>query len=267
MEASAFMQTKQADVLSRLPKRSRVAVVTMMGTCCPVTLGHIQGFLEARSIILDNDPKVPRPAKMDHFDEVIGLLTINDDRSTEKKLAEKGLAYIREKDRGMLIELATEEYPWLGYSPSPGGVRTQPKLDRMKALWPDVVFTRYEMNGADDVVKHSKWKGSSSSKRGIAMGRPGDTDKVKKGMKADGINSDDGFFILGPELEDISSTAVRKALQDPDERVRDRELKRLLHPKVAEWNLEFGPYGPMLAPGKVRDEGSWGTCACGCVLQ
>ena len=86
------MQAKQVDMLKGLSAsapESLVAVVTMTGTCCPVTTGHIQGFKEARGIILDESPKVKRPANLEHFDAVIGLLAINPDDATEKKLKEK----------------------------------------------------------------------------------------------------------------------------------------------------------------------------------
>lgn len=72
------------------------------------------------------------------------------------------------------------------------------------------------------------------------MGRPGVTKKLRDAVRKEGIDLDEGFFIIGPELADISSTAVREALQAGDSRM----LERLLHPRVAEWCSSNGPYRP-----------------------
>ena len=40
-------------VLERLPSGAEVAVVTMQGSLCPVTLGHVRCFREARAVIMD----------------------------------------------------------------------------------------------------------------------------------------------------------------------------------------------------------------------
>ena len=43
----------------------------------------------------------------------------------------------------------------------------------------------------------------------IIMGRPGFTEQVKQKLEDHGVNDHEGYCILGPELPDISSTAVR----------------------------------------------------------
>ena len=39
-------------VLANVEPGSRVGVVTMLGSLCPVTLGHVQAFVEARRLLL-----------------------------------------------------------------------------------------------------------------------------------------------------------------------------------------------------------------------
>ena len=102
------------------------------------------------------------------------------------------------------------------------------------------MFVKFAMNGADDVLKYQKWKGCSVEKRSIALGRPGDTEKLHKAVTRARIDVEQGYFIIGPELPDTSSSAVRKALRDGD----TEALGGQLHPAVAEWCLSCGPYQP-----------------------
>jgi len=224
-------------LLNSLPNGSHVAVVTMRGSCCPVTLGHIQGFVEARHILRG---ECPRPAKLDQFGEVLGLLSLNGDGHVSCKLKAKGQPYISFQARAELVDLATAELPWLKFSQDP-----RSEIATMQKHWTHLNFMRFSLNGADDVVAYQKWNGSRESNRMITMGRPGYTEKVLTGMKkaAPKIDPEQGFFILGPELPDISSTAVRKALRASDLST----LTGLLHPSVIRWCLEHGPYVPSRA--------------------
>ena len=81
----------------------------------------------------------------------------------------------------------------------------------------------------------------------LCMGRPGSTDIVVARARAAGVDVDAqharGVFVLGPELEDVSSTAVRRALRAGDAAA----LAPLLHPDVAAWCLRCGPYQPTSA--------------------
>merc|ERR1712129_106669 len=80
--------------------------------------------------------------------------------------------------------------------------------------------------------------GSSADRRSIAMGRPGDTEKLLSAVAKARINADEGFFIVGPELCDISSSVVRKALAEGN----TDTLGSYLHPGVAQWCLSSSPY-------------------------
>jgi hypothetical protein len=214
------------NILSNLPDGSHVAVITMLGSLCPITRSHVQCYVEARHIVLDHpEAKVPRPQRLQAFDECIGLVSLNGDGFVGPKLMHKGQKPINFSDRRHLVELATDEYPWLSYAE-----RNFCTLRELQQRFPSLHFTEIDMNGADDVVKYQKWH---DGHRMIVMGRPGSTQGVIKGMRDCGIDVDDGKCILGPELEDISSTAAREASMKGD---RDALLK-MLHPGVADWML------------------------------
>lgn len=106
--------------------------------------------------------------------------------------------------------------------------------------WPELRFVHFSMNGADDVVKYGKYMWCGPRYRLITMGRPGFTEEVRRGMTEAKIDADSGFCILGPELPDISSTAVRQAIIAG----KVEALEALLDPKVAQWcvtNKAFDP--------------------------
>eukprot|EP00928_Gymnodinium_smaydae_P000128 TRINITY_DN10047_c0_g3_i1.p1 TRINITY_DN10047_c0_g3~~TRINITY_DN10047_c0_g3_i1.p1 ORF type:complete len:308 (+),score=32.74 TRINITY_DN10047_c0_g3_i1:40-963(+) len=220
-------------VLGALPDHACVAVVKMLGSLCPVTLGHVQCYIEARRIILDEAEKqAPRPARLERFDECLGLVRLNSDRHVSVKVAEKKQKPISIADRGHLIDLATSELPWLCYDATRHG------LQMLRERWCKLKFIEIDMNGADDVVKYSKWRYTNPSKRMIVMGRPGSTAAVVAGMKTSRIDPDAGTCFLGPELADISSTAAREASTRGDRET----LLTMVHPLVADWLLRRDGY-------------------------
>mmetsp|Transcript_22965 Transcript_22965/g.72698 ORF Transcript_22965/g.72698 Transcript_22965/m.72698 type:complete len:301 (-) Transcript_22965:112-1014(-) len=234
------------ELLNSIPAGGRVAVVTMTGSCCPVTRAHVQCFVEARRIILG---EASRPSKLEHFTEVVGFLSLNSDRHVSGKLAEKGLAYIPYRQRAQLVELAASELPWLAFNP----LREQEAVETLARQWHHLRFVRYSMNGADDVLKYQKWNESGPKRRGIAMGRPGQSEQLARQIRRSGIDLDMGWYIIGPELPDISSTAVRQACGRGDREA----LEAMLHPLVAEWCLTQSPYRPRerRQPAVVDDAG------------
>eukprot|EP00928_Gymnodinium_smaydae_P000127 TRINITY_DN10047_c0_g2_i1.p1 TRINITY_DN10047_c0_g2~~TRINITY_DN10047_c0_g2_i1.p1 ORF type:complete len:684 (+),score=69.82 TRINITY_DN10047_c0_g2_i1:73-2052(+) len=227
-DAASIAIAKFDTVLGALPDHACVAVITMLGSLCPVTLGHVQCYIEARRIILDEAEKqATRPARLQKFDECLGLVWLNSDRNVGVKLAEKKQQPINIVDRGHLIDLATAEYPWLCYDEVGHG------MNMLRERWRKLKFIEIDMNGADDVVKYSKWRFTSPSNRMIVMGRPGSTAAVVEGMKRSSIDPDEGTCFLGPELPDISSTAARDASARGDRKT----LLTMLHPHVADWLL------------------------------
>jgi len=120
-----------------------------------------------------------------------------------KKMKQKGDHFLGARERRNLIKLATRAHDWLGLS-----VRTRGQEEMIKQF-PHLQFVKFSLNGSDDVAKYQKWGQASRTHRLITVGRPGHTEKVLAGMKKAKINPDDGFFIMGPELPDISSTRLR----------------------------------------------------------
>lgn len=225
---------KVGRVLDALPADTRVGVVTLLGSLCPITLGHVQAFVEARLLLL-GESSTPRPARLEPYGAVVGFISLNGDRYVSSKLKRKGEEALTARDRQHLVELAAAPYPWLGWEAHEGA-----SVPTMAARWPKLRFVHYTMNGADDVAKNHKWNWAGPNSRFITMGRPGDTHFVAAGMASANISSDDGFCILGPELPDISSTDARRAVRDGDAPA----LRRLLNPQVAAWCLANSPWRP-----------------------
>lgn len=261
-----------AALLDFLAPGSLVALVSLRGSLCPVTLGHAQGFLEARRLLLGepSDPSpqavvepshsgvesmedrtaagVRRPARLETFAEVLGVLTLNGDRHVQGKLARHGEKHLTYRERRGLVEVATAEYPWLGYARDENAT-----FQALRVRWRELRFVHFTLNGADDVVKYGKFRWpTDSTHRYITMGRPGDTEKVRQGMERANIDPEKGHFILGPELPDISATEAREALRQGNQRM----LQELLHPKVIEWCGRNGPYQPREEAGGHASEAS-----------
>jgi len=216
-------------LLTQLPDGSRVAVVSMLGSLCPITLGHVQCYQEARKLLLDRVASVPRPDDLEDFAECIGFVYLNGDGYVGSKLRKKGQNALSYEQRSDLVRLATAELPWLCFGD--GGTLER----RILKLHPNLEFVEYDMNGADDVVRFRKWLSAGESNRMIAMGRPGFTDEVRSGIQraVDQGRCAPKHCLLGPELPDISSTAARTASA-----AGDREaLLEMLHPSVADWLL------------------------------
>lgn len=222
------LEQKASECLDCLPAGSRVAVVVMQGSLCPVTHGHVASFLEARKIFMALDG-VARPARLELFHECLGLFRLNNDGHVRIKMQQKKQPFLNRDERRHLVRLATEEYNWLGHT-------SQSSLHLMRELkgrYPNVSFTQFQLNGADDVGRYHKWLGASRGHRLITMGRPGETEKVLKGVKKAKIDLDDGIFIMGPELPDISSTKLRSQLMKGEK--DPHRLSDLVNLKVAAW--------------------------------
>ena len=219
--------------LEALPDGASVAVMTLLGSLNPVTLGHVRCFEEARQILLGADG-AKRPAQLEEFDCCIGLIEMNSDQRVGKKMAEAGDVLIPQTQRSRLVQLAAAGHAWLGLG-------WPLAVDKLQAQYPNLKLTSFRINGADDVVKYGKFW-SKPSARIIVMGRPGSTEAVLEGMatarngrgQPAPISEDDANFVLGPELPDISSSAARAATSAGDEAA----LRDLVHPLVSEWLLE-----------------------------
>ena len=221
------------DELNALPNGARVAVVSLMGSLCPITLGHVQCFEAARRLLVDGKP--PTPAG--RFDYCIGLISLNDDEYLASKFASSGEKPLNLDDRVTLINLATAEFPWIEYIEAPlfDTVSSAETIDAFRARWPSFVFEHFNMNGSDDVLKYLKWVDACPTNRFITMLRPGSSGVMAQNLHAFGMPPEGtADFILGPELPDISSTAARRL-----SRAGDRtNLMKLTHPDVVDWLID-----------------------------
>jgi len=220
----------------------RLNLSRLYGSMCPITLGHVQGFLEARRLLL-RESEVPAPARLEHFSDCLGFFSLNGDMHVGRKLRAVGRAALDYADRRECVRLAVEEHEWLGLEGYEGA-----SLAVLTERWPKLKFVHFCMNGADDVVKHRKYTWARRNARFITMGRPGFTEAVREGMADAKVDPDAGLFVLGPELPDISSTAAREALIAGD----TTALEGVLHPKVTQWCLENEAFRAETQPSLIE---------------
>ena len=223
--------------LAELPMGTNVAVVTLLGSLCPITTGHTQTFEVARRLLLqeseDGKEALLRPAALERFGEVVGFISLNGDRHVEAKLTKKKQPSLDIQQRRHLVNLATSGWNWIGQEDREGSC-----LQTLRSCMPHLTFIHFFMNGADDVRKYRKWTWADANNRYLTFGRPGDTDAVVNAALRDHIDLDAGYFVMGPELPDVSSTDARIALARGDV----VQARRHLHPPVLEWLLAQGPW-------------------------
>jgi len=233
--------------LAELPMGSNVAVVTLLGSLCPITIGHIKTFEVARRLLLQKSENgkdaLLRPAALERFDEVVGFVSLNSDRHVVAKLSKKKQPSLGIEQRRHLVDLATSGLNWIGQEDREGSC-----LKVLKSCMPHLNFVHFMMNGADDVRKYRKWTWADANHRFLTFGRPGDTDAVVNGALRDHVDLDAGYFVMGPELTDVSSTDARLALH----RGGVDHARRCLHPSVLQWLLAQGPWRPKHVAPEAR---------------
>eukprot|EP00546_Thalassionema_frauenfeldii_P009850 CAMPEP_0178918120 /NCGR_PEP_ID=MMETSP0786-20121207/13646_1 /TAXON_ID=186022 /ORGANISM="Thalassionema frauenfeldii, Strain CCMP 1798" /LENGTH=202 /DNA_ID=CAMNT_0020591787 /DNA_START=189 /DNA_END=794 /DNA_ORIENTATION=- len=200
-------------------------------------------FEEARKLLLantgesTNDDKGQldflafRPLLLEKFDLVLGYISLNRDNYVLRKFQRNKEPSLNIEQRSLLVSMAIEDTAWLGMEEEEGEM-----VSLLQTQWSYLNFIHFSMNGADDVVRYRKWLYASKEQRFITMGRPGETENVLKGIEKFPVNPT--YFVLGPELPDISSTDARKAIKSRNE----AELERFLHSSVADWCLKNGPW-------------------------
>ena len=105
-------------------------------------------------------------------------------------------------------------------------------------------------------VEIRKWTWAvDENNRFIALGRPTYTERLRE------LAPETPFFLIGPELPDISSSQVRDALYEED----FEALAKLLHPAVVAWCLHHSPYrrckpAAQDCPGQAGSAEEKGAC-------
>lgn len=193
------------NLLEQLPTASRIAVVTMTGSFCPVTKGHIAMFSEARDMLMQKH----------NFDACVGFISLNSDEHVSNKIGVHNQYMMTEEYRVALIDVATAYMPWLISWPY-DALPTRPLQQKYQGLH----FEHFTMNGADDVLKFEKWQYASPENRYLTMGRTCSIDLLQQQMDRAKYTWNKNF-LLGPGITDmngydISSSNVRKALSTRD---------------------------------------------------
>ena len=228
--------------LNALPVGVKVAYLTMFGTFCPITLAHVEAFVQARRILLGENGS-PQHQMPDKFELVLGFIGLNDDSWTSRKLQNKNepcgrsVAGVSLEDRKHLVKLSIKDYEWLTMIDCSFWSYKNDLNHYLQNQYPQVTFIHYELNGADDVLRFEKWNDCNKSYRLIAMGRSGYTEETRAKILQSKVNP--VYCILGPELENISSTKVREALRKGD---KNDALKDMIHPNVIGWCKSHNAY-------------------------
>ena len=218
--------------LAALPPGSHVAVLDFLGSFCPVTTGHVQCMIEARRILLGEAPPANDDGALAPYAACLCALNVNDDIWVREKLSRSGEDALSAQQRLQLCDLATaSEAAWVRV-----GTSAEAWVASLRSSCPSIRVTVWSLNGADDVVRYKKWECASKEWPFITMGRPGDTATILAAIHNEGLRSD--AFVLGPELPDVSSTVARNALSCVDHAT----LAACLHPDVATWLKQHGPY-------------------------
>jgi len=193
-------------------------------------------MVEARNVLVGSSPSGYHSTPFTAYAECITLVQANADDWLAPKLKATDEQMIARGDREYLIRLATSDQACIhtlvrsgdGFDPNTADTLAI-ALELLRQEFHNLHFVLWRLNGADDVVKYKKWEKASDDYRLITMGRPGDTGRVKKFM--DAAKPSPQHFLLGPELPDISSTAVRSCLRSLDV----LKTATMLHPAVADW--------------------------------
>ncbi|CAE6967129.1 unnamed protein product [Symbiodinium sp. KB8] len=153
------LHEKFEPLLRCLEEGSSVALLTMRGSCCPVTRAHCDMFQLARSVLLGQSLLCPPGTPP--FSECLGLLALNPDRSIKRKFERRSESEnpIRWFDRAHLIRLATAEVPWLVLNNLEAKEAVQELEEDTR--WQHLKFVHFHLNGADDVARWEKWKHAS----------------------------------------------------------------------------------------------------------
>lgn len=219
--------------------KPKVAVITMLGSLCPITLGHVKMFELSRSLLLNEDGNYNslRPHDLEDFDGAVGLISLNSDDHVRRKLRQTGYNALNLNQRSDLVLLATQDHDWLTLDPSGTFANLHVLPNGLRHIFPKIDFVNFIMNGADDVLKYAKYHYGNlgHNTRSIMVGRAGYTDKLRGKMKYANIDLNKNL-LLTPDVPNFSSTRVRAAIRDKN---RD-ELKELIHPDVLEWHLAVG---------------------------
>eukprot|EP00455_Lapot_gusevi_P030492 TRINITY_DN3281_c0_g1_i5.p1 TRINITY_DN3281_c0_g1~~TRINITY_DN3281_c0_g1_i5.p1 ORF type:complete len:237 (-),score=34.75 TRINITY_DN3281_c0_g1_i5:331-1041(-) len=176
-------------------------VLILSGSFNPVHRMHIYIFEACRRFIEQNGGIV-----------LAGFVSPSSDRYVRGKLADAAIELIH---RNQLCRIATADSDWLEvceWGLASGAATTQLVGESIRDQLPPALASKVTINpieicGADHALKYRLWR----HKRMICVTRPG-YEGVKQAMEEEGAVR--GFLLVEADTHDISSTAIRKALQE-----------------------------------------------------
>lgn len=229
---SSMLHIWLSNHLRGLENGSEVAVVTMLGSLCPVTVAHISMFTQARTMLMKNQDKRFRT-----FHGVLGILSLNTDSHVQQKLKEEALDLFQ---RQHLVQLAIRnDIPWLFLDERNGNC-----LEYAKRNFENIKFHHFIMNGADDFFRYEKWRQPLFYGKMIVVGRADYNRRLEQaGSKAELAAK--GFYLCSEVHESahshVSSSKVRRLLQDGNSQ---DQLRNMLNRKVLTYLNLYGPWRP-----------------------
>ena len=176
-QASITALPASVEELVKLRAGSRVAVLDFLGSLCPITLGHVACLREARSVLCGLTPPLNEAfatGRFAPFAACVACVCVNSDRHVQAKLAAKGEQSLSVQQRLHLCQLATQHERWI----CADNRRPTTWVTQLACKYPHLTFTIVALNGADDVLTYSKWRGASEADPQVAIGRAGDTSKL-----------------------------------------------------------------------------------------
>ena len=146
--------------LHNLAAGSQVAVITFIGTFCPVTLGHIQCVQVARDVLIGAKKPIGSPLTQ-HFDACVAIMCCNPDKYVNKKMARQKQKSMPIKQRQQLLLLAASNMSqWLtvvDYLPHQFEKALSSDVwQKLCAAHPSLKFVHVSLGGADDVFTRKK---------------------------------------------------------------------------------------------------------------
>ena len=165
--------------LQSLAAGSQVAVITFIGTFCPVTLGHMQCVQVARDVLIGATK--PIGARLtQHFDACVAIMCCNPDNYVTKKMTRQKQRSMSIRHRQNLLLLAASNISeWLtvvDYLPHQfEKALTSDVWQKLCAAHPSLKFVHVSLGGADDIFTRKKWyQPVCSENRMITMVRLGE---------------------------------------------------------------------------------------------
>lgn len=220
MTATIMLKPEIANLdgmLRALQPGQSVGVVTLSGALSPVHVMHVEILRGACELVRDRHAAA------------IAFLAPSSEGYVNDKL---GADALQLELRNRCCQAVAQDSTWLGVCPwgrANSGSVCDATVAYLRASFPDLSFQGYEVAGADYALKARLWRKASAKRGAVAFRRKGDTAQLEAEVSGQVPNP---FFVLGPELEDVSSTVVRQHLRSAGSAESREALAALLPPEV-----------------------------------